>query len=495
MGRVDTKDIVLGKKKLLIPFELSLINDSHPLQCNKLLRFVPGRRAVFSGLWCGEKIVAKFFFKPFRYKKHVKKEVMGNGLLKQAKIPTSTILYSRFCEELKSHVLIFEFIDSSISLGEIFELDPYVEENSLKVTLSQKDTLNPHAICKKYLIPLVMLIAKIHQKGILHSDLHPDNFLLKNDTIYALDGASIKQVSTRPLKKDISLENLSIILSQINIQSKNLLYDLAMAYAGIRKYNNISQVADTLEKFIKKNHGLRTVKYLKKIYRSSTKIICQKSFSSFMLCHKKYYTPDMESFLQNPDIAFDNPGASLLKAGNTATIGLYKIDGIEVVVKRYNMKNKFHALRLAFKKSRADISWSSAHLLLKNRINTPKPIAIKEERFGPFRSKAFFICEYIKGESARNFFCNANANGDKIIAESIIDVFKRFKYLKISHGDMKATNIIIKDNKPFFIDLDSMHWHKSKLLFSHALKKDIDRFMKNWRHNLQIAGLFKELQG
>lgn len=494
MGRLDVKDIVIGKKKLIIPFELALINDSNQLQCNKLLRFIPGRRAVFSGLWCEKKVVAKFFFKPFRYKKHVKKEIIGNGLLKQAKIPTSTILYSRFCKELKSHILIFEFIDSSIDLGKIFEFDPYVDSNSLKITLSQKDTLSPQASCKKYLIPLVRLIARIHHKGILHSDLHPDNFLLKNDTIYALDGASIKQISARPLKKHLSLENLSVMLSQINIQSKNLLYDLARAYAGIRKYNNISQVADTLEQLIKKSHGLRTVKYLKKIYRNSTKIICQKSFSSFLLCHRKYYTPEMESFLQNPDIAFDNPGASLLKAGNTATLVLYKIDGIELVVKRYNMKNRFHALRLAFKKSRADISWRSAHLLMKSRINTPKPIAIKEVRFGPFRNKAFFICEYIKGESARKFLCGAKAEDVKITSESIIEVFKKFKFLKISHGDMKATNIIIQDNTPYFIDLDSMSWHKSKFLFSHAWKKDINRFMKNWKNNFQIVELFKELQ-
>ncbi|MCP4673255.1 MAG: hypothetical protein GY857_18345 [Desulfobacula sp.] len=489
MGSLDAKDIVIGRKKFIIPFEQALTNDCNLLQCNELLRFIPGRRAVLSGLWQKKKIVAKFFFKPFRYKKHVKKEIMGNDLLKQAKIPTSKILYSGFCKELKSHILIFEFIDSSIKLGKIFELDPYMDTNSQKVTDSKKIT------SEKYLVPLVRLIARIHQKGIIHNDLHPDNFLLKNDMIYALDGASLKKISARPLEKNISLENLSIILSQINIQSKNLLYDLALAYAESRKYRNINQVNDTLEKFIKKSHGLRTVKYLKKIYRSSTKIICKKSFSSFMLCHRKYYTPDMESFLQNPDIAFNQPGTSLLKAGNTATLALYKIDGHKLVVKRYNMKNRFHALRLAFKKSRADISWRSAHLLLKNRINTPKPIAVKEIRFGPFRNKAFFICEYIKGESARSFFCGTKTDGFQITAESIIKVLRQFKSLKISHGDMKATNIIIKDNTPFFIDLDSMNWYKSEFLFSHAWKKDINRFMKNWNNNLQIAGLFKALQG
>ena len=359
--RLNIKDIVIGKKKLEIPFELFLSNNEPPLQCSKLLRFVPGKRAVFSGLWGEKNIAAKFFFKPFRYKKHVNKEIKGNYLLEHAGIPTSKILYSEFCKELKSHILIFEFIEGSTTLEKIFESDKNPESDNLQVTR------------KRYLIFLVRLIAKIHQKGLIHNDLHPDNFLLKKETIYALDGASIRQVST-------------------------------------------------------------------------------------------------------------------------ATVVCYKIDGKQLVIKRYNMKNRFHAFRLSFKKTRADISWHSAHLLLKNRINTPEPVAVKEIRFGPLRNRSFFIYEYIKGKNARQFFLDAKAEEAKTLAESIINLFYKLKSLKISHGDMKATNIIIHDDKPFLIDLDSMKWHKRELRFSHAWKKDMKRFMKNWDKSPELAGLFKRLQ-
>ena len=481
--RLNIKDIVIGKKKLEIPFELFLSNNEPPLQCSKLLRFIPGKRAVFSGLWGEKNIAAKFFFKPFRYKKHVNKEIKGNYLLEHAGIPTSKILYSEFCKELKSHILIFEFIEGSTTLEKIFESDKNPESDNLQVAR------------KRYLIFLVRLIAKIHQKGLIHNDLHPDNFLLKKETIYALDGASIRQVSAaRPLKKEASLKNLAVILSQINFVDSSLLYDLATAYAEERKYNRDDQTARRLEILIQKSHESRTAKYLKKIHRRSTQIVCKKSFSSFVLCQRKYYTAAMESFLQNPDMAFHNPGTSLLKAGNTATVVRYKIDGKQLVVKRYNMKNRFHALRLSFKKTRADISWHSAHLLLKNRINTPEPVAVKEIRFGPLRNRSFFIYEYIKGKNARQFFLDAKAEEAKIIAESIINLFYKLKSLKISHGDMKATNIIIHDDKPFLIDLDSMKWHKRELRFSHAWKKDKKRFMKNWENSPETAKLFKRLQ-
>ena len=512
LRRLNIGNIVIRGKKLKVPFELFLDNNrDHNLKCSQLLRFVPGRRAVFEGFLGGKKIIAKFFFKPFRYKNHVKKEVKGNNLFHKVKIPTSKILYSSFCEEVKSHILIFEFIEHSTSLREIFEtpefdnkFENWQELNKMQDKPNQggihsiKDTRNLEDTRRKHLLSLMRLIAKIHENGIIHNDLHPDNFLLKNDIIYALDGASIELKSTQPLKKEESLKNLAIIFSQINSMlyktNRNLLYDFANAYAKERNFKKTDLIVEKLTLLIKKSHSYRVSKYLKKIYRRSTQIVCKKSFSSFILCQRKYYTDDMQLFLQNPDIAFHNPGNSLLKKGNTATLVRYQIDGKEFVVKRYNMKNRFHALRIAFKKSRADISWRSAHLLIKNQINTPKPVALKEVRFGPFKNKAFFICEYIMGESARDFFLDISADKNQILAKLIIGQFSKLKSLKITHGDMKATNIIIHNDKPFFIDLDSMIWHKSRFMFSYAWKKDINRFMRNWNNIPQTARLFKKLQ-
>ena len=59
---------------------------------------------------------------------------------------------------------------------------------------------------------------------------------------------------------------------------------------------------------------------------------------------------------------------------------------------------------------------------------------------------------------------------------------------------MKATNIIIHDNKPFLLDLDSMIARTSKGKFISAWGKDIKRFMRNWEYLPEIGQLFKQLQ-
>ncbi len=64
----------------------------------------------------------------------------------------------------------------------------------------------------------------------------------------------------------------------------------------------------------------------------------------------------------------------------------------------------------------------------------------------------------------------------------------------LSHGDMKATNIIIHDNKPFLLDLDSMVARTSKNRFVRAWSKDMKRFMQNWQDLPETTQLFKQLK-
>ncbi|HSH40730.1 MAG TPA: hypothetical protein VK973_01240, partial [Arenicellales bacterium] len=51
------------------------------------------------------------------------------------------------------------------------------------------------------------------------------------------------------------------------------------------------------------------------------------------------------------------------------------------VVKRYNTKNRWHALRRLFRTSRAVNCWRAAERLREAGIDTPRPVAVLEERF------------------------------------------------------------------------------------------------------------------
>ena len=62
--------------------------------------------------------------------------------------------------------------------------------------------------------------------------------------------------------------------------------------------------------------------------------------------------------------------------------------------------------------------------------------------------------------------------------------------LQISHGDMKATNIKLQNNKPVLIDLDSMRQHSQATPALQAHVRDLRRFMQNWQSDASLYNAF-----
>ena len=163
------------------------------------------------------------------------------------------------------------------------------------------------------------------------------------------------------------------------------------------------------------------------------------------------------------------------------------------MVKRYNIKNLRHRLRRCIRPSRAWTSWQNAHRLsFILGIPTPKPIMLIENRWGPFRSTAYFISEYIEGSDIYNLF---HSNGTRDIRqEGIIELtgtlLQMLADASISHGDFKATNFIVSNRKLFVIDLDAMREHQFRWRFRRAFRRDLKRFRQNWTDSPIIDKLF-----
>ncbi len=475
MNGPDFKYLTIGKKRFHLPFELELVSADKRLKCRKILRYIPGRRAVVLGSLDDKKVVAKLFFKKFRSKANIGKEVYGAKILEDAGIFSPKILCNEFNNEIKAYVLILEYID--------FTSDISIVTEKSRTEDSNKEILNR----------FIKMIALLHNKGAIHTDLHAKNFLLQEKKIFFLDCAAIKKRSARSLPIKEGLKNLSVFFAQTDFAGQKELDEPLGVYLKARNIRPYKDASADFERDISRSRKKNIKKYLKKIYRNSTKTFCRKSFFSFMACNKAYASNRFKALLENPDTAFENAGENLLKAGNSATVVLCEIDGRKFVIKRYNMKNFFHAFRRAFKRTRADISWRSAHMLVKNDIRTGLPAAFKEKRFGPFRNTAFFICEYVSGENARTLFPKMAQADLESMAEKITALFEKFERMKISHGDMKATNIIIHGEQPYLIDLDSMQQHRSAAGFKKAFKKDVKRFLQNWEGHPEVMRHFKGL--
>ncbi len=190
-----------------------------------------------------------------------------------------------------------------------------------------------------------------------------------------------------------------------------------------------------------------------------------------------------------------------LKHDGTTTVYIAEVNGQRCVVKRYNTKNSWHFVRRGFRRSRADICYRMAEKYKQAGLLTPRPIAQIQAKWGPFKRRSWYICEYLQGELLSDFV--GSGLGEGVATESnvptpelLAQTQKLFTCLaknRLSHGDMKATNLIWQGEMLQIIDLDAAQQHKSSASHTRASQKDIQRFLKNWQSRPAVYRAFQEV--
>jgi len=367
-------------RNLEVPFRVMIKADSSSseLICNKIIRILVGKRIVCDSEWHQKPVVAKIFLNSIKAERHFKREIKGINALKNGGIKTPVILFQGNIQQNATPVLLFQKVTPSLNLQEVFETTKTDEKRI--------------ALLKQ----LAALIAEHHEAGLKQTDLHLGNFLLSENDIYTIDGATIDTSQKgKSLSEAISIKNLGLFLAQLNSSFEHLFYVTFQAYKAKRSWHVEKNLFDHLLKEVKSQRKKRHKKYLHKIFRESTSFIYHKSWNSYMVCKRNFYYGKMKQLIADPDSVIVS--SRLLKDGNSSTVALTLVNNKLIVVKRYNIKNFIHGLKRCPRKTRAWASWLNAHKLKLLNIPTPKPIAFFEKRWGPFRSTSYYISEYIDG--------------------------------------------------------------------------------------------------
>ena len=459
-----------------MPFLLSLTEQDPPVYCEKIVRFIPKKRLVIFGNWNEQPVVVKLFFDASAAKRHYEEEMEGIESLLSSGVPTPRVLFHGALFKKHAYVLIFEQITEATNLDDLWQ-----QKSSPEELIS-------------ILHALTIELATQHVVGIMQHDLHFKNFLLKGNQIYTLDGGSVESFHEL-LPKKFSMDHLALFFSQLGVGTEALQQTLFQIYAQSRGW--LVKHADTkfLNAAVKKWNEKRRKNYQEKIFRNCSQFVKIKKPMSVTIYDRHYFSTDFQKFLANPETAFAHPKLEVLKAGNSSTVVKMEMDSKTWVVKRYNIKNTWHWMRRALRSTRAAESWKLANTLRLFGIATPKPIAFIEKRFLGLKNKSYFVMEHINGPNLANYFANYrpdDAHFEKIAAR-VVDLLKNLAKLKMSHGDLKATNILIQNDQPILLDLDGMKEYKNQKKANRAYKKEIKRFMRNWKHMPSVKALFEKM--
>ena len=115
--------------------------------------------------------------------------------------------------------------------------------------------------------------------------------------------------------------------------------------------------------------------------------------------------------------------------------------------------------------------------------------------FELFKKKTYFITEYIDGINAYNLFHSnevENIAGRKHLVCMFGRLLQSLSDALLSHGDFKASNFIIANDKVFLLDLDAMQEHRFRWMFRKKFRRDCLRLTHNLKELPQLAEMFKK---
>lgn len=457
---------MIDPKNLLLD-QLVKLEDGTGFVVKKVIRIVPNKRIVYFGIRQNQEVYAKFFFGDLR-QRYAQRDAKGIEYLQQNNIPTPTLLQRTRAPEKQAEVLI---------------IAAHMQANNVEAVMHKANSQQRLVI----VLNVIETIAKHHLAHLLQTDLYFKNFLIEGDTILTIDGDGIRQF--KHLSDQQAIENLAVLLSKLDvIEVEDWLPTLLSRYHQVNAQPTLDH--EKIKRKIKRHRTKVATQYAtKKVFRQCSDVSVRQTWQSFMAIASdvaKTISFDVLDHIESHLV-----GAELLKDGNTCTVVLATFGQTPTVIKRYNIKNTMHLISRMWRPSRASASWENAYRLRLLEIPTPAPIALYETRFFGFRGKAYFLSEYVEAPDIAEFFAQIKNKGARAMTvRKTVELFYRLYLLKLSHGDMKATNIKVVDNAPMLIDLDSMQQHQMQYFAKKAHVRDLKRFMQNWQHNTSLYNAF-----
>lgn len=184
----------------------------------------------------------------------------------------------------------------------------------------------------------------------------------------------------------------------------------------------------------------------------------------------------------DPDRVIEERGR-VLKHDRTTTVALVENAGHRWIIKRYNTKNLWHALRRTVRRSRAANSWTMSRAFRSAGIATADPVAFIERRFGPLRMRSYFVSVFVEAGDLQTLVSAAGGGSSGDIERAkrhVIALFRTLRAARLNHGDMKATNILVAGGGLVLIDFDAAAEPATAEAFERGYRKDRARFLKNW---------------
>lgn len=480
---LSVSDIVAAGRQLPEEFfcrlTLAAAGAEITVRCREILRLLPGRRLVARAEMEGRSVVLKLFLGA-EAARYCRREARGCGLLAAAAVATPALLG--------------RVSAPASAAGSMPGAAAVSAEGLLFDYLSDARPVTGDA--QSAVIAAAAQLARLHQAGCRHRDLHLDNFLLaaaaeaseapEAPGVFLIDGDGVRQTwSRRPLGRRASVDNLAVLCAQRSPLADAGLTEVYAAYAAERGWRRSTGAdaagAAALSRATGRQRRMRVRRYLQKAQRDCSDYRCVSTWRQYLICVRGAADEALAAFLVDPEVVFGR--GEMVKAGNSATVVRLRLGARSCIVKRYNRKTWWHALRRSLQPTpRFRLAWLNGQWLHFLGIPTARPLALLERRFGPLRGVAYLVMEDLGPVDLAAEVAARGVSAERLA--QVVRLFQALRAAQLRHGDTKASNFIVTAGDVGLVDLDAMRTSVA------GQAEDVRRFLANFDDRPDIRARF-----
>lgn len=355
---------------------------------------------------------------------------------------------------------------------------------------------------------LAALIARAHQCGFRHGDMHPGNILVRRES----DRGQTLFVDLHDVRigKAVSMSEAVANLAQLHqwfrrhapltmrrrfldrYQHHRELFANASAYARTLPMNSHQLIHDlSIQADLHANalwakrdrRSGRTGRYFTRIrpakgWRGNALLVSKHPSPTAQAARFEYKRSQWERWLRAP-LDWTTPAKSrIIKNSHTATVSEASLpvngESPQIIVKRALSRNALKQFLLIFR-SRNAKAWRTANMLLNRDIPIAQPLAIVERfRLGLFRSDSLLLTDFVVGAMDLERLCRERLAGlpgrrqrelKSVLTDTLVLLMRCFHDRGFSHRDFKAQNLLVQwvepyDDRPLItmVDMDGVRY-------------------------------------
>lgn len=425
---------------LPLRFDVDFGGGATRVVCTEVLRSQPGRRLVLRAAVDGRDAVLKTFFGP-RGPRDLERERNGVAALQASGVGTPRLLGEG--RGGGARVLAFEYLaDARVPVADDAEA-------------------------------LVAALARLHVGGVRQRDLHMGNFLVRGAEVFAIDGSGVR--CGRPLGPWRGYADVARLLANFRAGELPTLEHLAACYAQARgmRFKPGPRDVRRLPELVAHARRRRIAKWVAKTGRECTAFAVVRQADRLVVVNRGDDDPTLNAVVADPERAI--AAGSPVKYGNTATVARLG----DLIIKRFNIKDRVHRTRQKFRTSRARRAWRAGHGLRFAGIPTARPRALIEVRgAGAGEAAAYLVLDHVPGTPLADVVRQRGFDGD--VVRAVAALVRDLRSARLSHGDMKASNFVVQGDRLCVLDLDAARFHRSARRFARRHRRDLDRLLDNW---------------